>query len=211
MSTRLLFMAVLSMLGGSAVADIFLLGDVTPIFYLAPEVSLPHEDIPSHVVEGNQDLFLRFANTNKHQPTRVLFRSGDRFGDYAVLELQAFYTGRNIGFEEVDSFSSGSPSLPSVGGSLSCGGKRPDRPCSAAPPTARANSAIACGSARAARSPKCPSTNSPLSRRWRFPARFSGGGGSGTSASRSSGSAVMGGSRQSGARGNAPEVSFGRG
>ena len=87
MSTRLLFMAVLSMLGGSAVADIFLLGDYTPIYSLTPLE--PHHGARS-TVEGNQELFLRFANSD--QSSRVVIRFGERTSEHAVAELYDFYS-----------------------------------------------------------------------------------------------------------------------
>lgn len=98
MSARLLVVATMLMLGaGSVSADIFLLGDSTPIFSTATISRFPIE-------KGNQALFLRFAGVS--ESSRVVVRSGEHFSD-AALDLRDLYTSNNMSFDEVYSLSPG--------------------------------------------------------------------------------------------------------
>ncbi len=105
MSARLLSVAAALMSAANAVsADIFVLGDVTPVFSLTDQY--PHHGPgPPYTVEGNQDLFLRLAG-DVPQP-RVLIRAGETFTwDYAISELHNFYDSRGIRVDDTSTLAS---------------------------------------------------------------------------------------------------------
>lgn len=109
MSARLLSLAPGLLLAASlASADVFVLGDVTPVFSLTEQ--FPHQGSwpgPSYTVKGNQDLFFRLAG-EAPQPC-VMIRVGEGFeypGQYAVGELHNFYIYKNIRVDDISNLDS---------------------------------------------------------------------------------------------------------
>ena len=96
MRARLLCAATMLMFGTDAAsADVFLLGDSTPIFSTGTISQFPLE-------KGNQALFLRFAGVG--ESSCVVVRSVEHFSASA-LHLRDLYTSNNMSFDEVYSLS----------------------------------------------------------------------------------------------------------
>jgi len=85
----------------SAYSELFLLGDVTPVYPLTPQ---PPAQGGEPTVEGNQELFRRLLDGRIR--SRVAIWHGKHFPDHAVGELYGFYTYENA---RVDDFSAFSP------------------------------------------------------------------------------------------------------
>lgn len=103
MSRAILSTAMLAIAVGvdSAHAELFIPGDVTPVYSLTSQ--MPHHG-REPTVRGNQDLFRRFIDGSV-QP-RVVIWHGRYFGADAVGELHAFYNLQGAWVHDFDAPSS---------------------------------------------------------------------------------------------------------